>query len=60
MRYLLLLSVLLAFSSCSTKKFKNITYVTSVQNKPMELNVFVPRKVKAEKLPVLVYVHGEN
>ncbi len=60
MRYLFLISLLMAFSSCSTKKFKNITYVTSVQNKPLQLNVFVPRKLKGEKLPVLVYVHGGN
>lgn len=60
MRYLFLISILIAFSSCSTKKFKNITYATSVQNKPLKLNIFVPRKMKGEKLPVLIYVHGGN
>lgn len=60
MRYLLIISIVLALSSCSTKKFKNITYTTSVQNKPLKLNVFVPRKMNGKKLPVLVYVHGGN
>lgn len=60
MRYLSFLAIFLAFSSCSTKKFKNITYLTSVQNKPLQLNVFVPRKANGEKLPVLLFVHGGN
>jgi acetyl esterase/lipase len=47
-------------ASCSTKKFKNITYTTSDQNRPLQLNVFVPRKAKSDKLPVLLYVHGGN
>ncbi len=47
-------------SSCSTKKFKNITYENSVQGKPLQLNVFVPRKAKVEKMPVLLFVHGGN
>lgn len=52
--------VLVVFSSCSTKKFKNITYTTSIQNKPLQLNVFVPRKLKDKDLTVLIYVHGGN
>ena len=60
MRYFLLLSIAIVFSGCSTKKFKNITYVTSVENKPLQLNIFVPRHTKNKKLPVLVYVHGGN
>lgn len=60
MRYLFLLLILISISSCSTKKIKNITYQTSVQNKPLQLNVFVPRKAKADQLPVLLFVHGGN
>jgi arylformamidase len=60
MRYLLFIAILFAFSSCSTKKLKNITYTTSIQNNPLQLNVFVPRKAEGKKLPVLIYVHGGN
>lgn len=60
MRHTLLIFFILSLASCSTKRFKNITYVTSVQNKPLQLNVFVPRNAKMDKMPVLIYVHGGN
>lgn len=60
MRYSLIVLVLILFSSCSTKKFKNIPYATSINNKQLQLNVFVPRKMKGKNLPVLLYVHGGN
>lgn len=60
MRYLFLFSILIVVSSCSTKKIKNVTYATSIDNKKLQLNVFIPRKVKTEKLPVLLFVHGGN
>ena len=60
MRYLLLLLLLIAVSSCSTRKIKNITYQVSAQNKPLQLNVFVPRNAKAKNMPVLLFVHGGN
>lgn len=60
MRLSLLLIFILSLASCSTKKFKNITYQTSIQSKPLQLNVFVPRNAKAAKMPVLIYVHGGN
>jgi arylformamidase len=60
MRYSLLFILLLALTSCSTKKFKNITYETSVQNNPLQLNIFVPRNANKDKMPVLIYVHGGN
>lgn len=60
MRYLIFITSFLLFSNCSTQKIKNITYQTSVEKKPLHLNVFVPRNLKGEKLPVLIYVHGGN
>lgn len=61
MRYIfVIITFILILSSCSTKKFKNITYQTSIQGKALQLNVFVPRKAKGEKMPVLLFVHGGN
>ena len=61
MRYIfVIITFILILSSCSTKKFKNITYQTSIQGKSLQLNVFVPRKAKGEKMPVLLFVHGGN
>lgn len=60
MRYPILILILLSVSSCSTQKFKNITYKTSNQNKPLQLNVFVPRNAKVAQMPILIFVHGGN
>lgn len=60
MRYSFLLLIIVTMASCSTKKYKNITYQTSVQGKPLQLNIFVPRHKNVEKMPVLLFVHGGN
>jgi arylformamidase len=60
MRYAFSIFIILSLASCSTKKFKNITCDISVQNTPLQLNVFVPRNVQTNKMPVLIYVHGGN
>lgn len=65
MRYqitILCLSMLLSLSSCASKKYKNISYLTennSSKEKPT-LTVFSPRNSKHQNNPVLVFVHGGN
>lgn len=49
-------------TSCASKKYKNISYLTdnnSGKEKPT-VNIFSPRKSKYQNNPVLVYVHGGN
>ena len=60
MRTIFKLLLLLTLMSCSTKKFKNITYQKSTEQEVLKLNVFVPRNSTMQKMPVLLYVHGGN
>lgn len=61
---IILLSFFLSLiCGCAAKKYKDVSYIekTTVQiPNPPKLNVFVPRKVSKEKLPVLIFVHGGN
>lgn len=56
---LLLLSIFMIglLSSCSSRKFKNVAYDA---NSNRTLNIFVPRKLTKEPMPVLIFVHGGN
>ena len=57
---LLFLSILF-LSSCASKKYKNINFLTAENSvKQPSLNVFVPRKSKLVNNPVLIFVHGGN
>lgn len=56
-----ILSILLVviFTSCASKKFKDITYLEKEMTEDvLKLNIFQPRNKKAEKLPVVIFVHG--
>jgi arylformamidase len=47
------------FSSCASKKFKDITYLEKENiEKTLKLNIFQPRDKTAGKLPVVLFVHG--
>lgn len=51
----------LFFTSCASKKYKNIDYLvnkSSVENPT--LNIFKPRNSKFKNNPVLIFVHGGN
>jgi len=61
--FILLFSFLLI--GCATHKIKNISYLptlSSVSETEITptLSVFTPKKVPAEKMPVLIFVHGGN
>ena len=61
MRYtfsLVLFAILV--SSCSSTKFKDVTYLSKAAAEEIKLNVFVPRKTLKEPMPVLLFVHGGN
>jgi len=60
--FLLLTFSFILLASCATKKHANINYSSEKQiiNKSLQLNVFTPRNLAAEKLPVLIFVHGGN
>ena len=63
MRYVVLLSLVLLClfaTGCASKKIKDIAYYKQGETNRPALNVFVPRKRKPEKLPVLIFVHGGN
>ena len=52
---------ILFFTSCASKKYKNIDYLANTSSdKNPTLNVFKPRNSKFKKNPVLVFVHGGN
>ncbi len=58
MRLLLLSVFMIGFlSSCSSRKFKDVTYNIKQERK---LNIFIPRKASKEPMPVLIFVHGGN
>jgi arylformamidase len=47
------------FSSCASKKFKDITYLEKENiEETLKLNIFQPRDKTAGKLPVVLFVHG--
>ena len=47
--------------NCSSKKITDVSYLEpSNKNTESKLNVFVPRKVSAKPLPVLIFVYGGN
>lgn len=51
--------MLIVFSSCASRKFKDVPYFVNAQTKDsLKLNVFQPRTIKADKLPVIIFVHG--
>lgn len=51
--------ILIVFSSCASRKFKDVPYFVNAQTKDsLKLNVFQPRTIKADKLPVIIFVHG--
>lgn len=54
-----LFSILL--QSCASHKFKDVTYLEDSENKQNpKLNVFIPKRAKGKKLPVLIFIHGGN
>lgn len=57
---LLLISIGFCFSSCSSKKFKDVSYLKKENKTERKLNIFVPRKQSKEPMPVLIFVHGGN
>lgn len=61
---MLLSLLLLLLTGCAVKKVKDVNYITlkPEQNSipSPKLNIFVPRKAKGKKLPVLIFVHGGN
>ena len=59
--YIYVLIIAMAISGCSSKKYKNISYLqptTATTDEP-SLNIFSPRKTTL-KTPVLIFVHGGN
>ena len=61
MRFLILLTAAIIFlGSCSSTKFKDVTYQTKSDRTNLKLNVFVPKKASKEPLPVMIFVHGGN
>ena len=61
MRYLILVILVASLSySCSSTKFKDLPYLSQSNNSDLKLNIFVPKKISKEKLPVLLFVHGGN
>lgn len=62
-RFFLLFGLAVIFSNCAAKKFKDISYIPQTKaqvNQPPKLNVFIPRKLPAHSMPVLIFVHGGN
>lgn len=61
MRLLLLFIFIgFCFASCSSKKFKDVSYLKKQNKTERKLNIFVPRKQSKEPMPVLIFVHGGN
>ncbi|MFC4740997.1 alpha/beta hydrolase fold domain-containing protein [Flavobacterium ponti] len=60
--HILLNITAILFSSCASKKFKNVTYLKGTENKKGQptLNIFTPRNSKYTNTPVLIFVHGGN
>ena len=61
MRLLILFVLMIGFlSSCSSKKFKDVSYLKEANKSERKLTIFVPRKKSREPMPVLIFVHGGN
>lgn len=61
MRLLLLFVFMISFlGSCSSKKFKDVSYLKEKNKYERKLNIFVPRKKSENPMPVLIFVHGGN
>ncbi|TXD83039.1 alpha/beta hydrolase [Subsaximicrobium wynnwilliamsii] len=59
-QYLLIL-LMLPFFNCASRKFKDVPYTKGIsKTDSLKLNVFEPRQPSAEKLPVIIFVHGGN
>jgi arylformamidase len=52
--------ILMVFTSCATKKFKDISYTEHHDLKPLKLNVFTPRSSKKELKDVIIFIYGGN
>ena len=48
------------FASCSSTKYKDVTYLTKAAQPDLKLNIFVPTKDSKRPMPVLIFVHGGN
>ncbi|MGB3180768.1 MAG: alpha/beta hydrolase [Cyclobacteriaceae bacterium] len=61
--FIITLIAIICFTGCTaSKKYKDIDYLGREVEKGERptLNVFVPRKMDAEKAPVIIFVHGGN
>ena len=60
--HILLLLITILFSSCASKKYKNVAYLKETESKKEQptLNIFAPRNSKYTNTPVLIFVHGGN
>lgn len=57
--HLFIILLMSSFFNCTSRKFKDVPYTTAVsKSDSLKLNVFKPRKSSAEKLPVIIFVHG--
>ncbi len=58
----LCLLTLFLFTSCASKKYKNVSYLNSDSSNKEQptLNIFTPKNSKATNNPVLLFVHGGN
>lgn len=61
MRITILIILLVSFLvSCSSTKFKDVTYLSKNDTLERKLNIFIPKKTSKELMPVLIFVHGGN
>ncbi|WP_047545828.1 alpha/beta hydrolase [Psychroserpens sp. Hel_I_66] len=57
--FIIPLVFLMVFSSCASRKFKDVQYIPKKEKKEaLSLNVFQPRDKDAKNLPVVIFVHG--
>jgi len=56
-RQLLILLTFLAVTSIKAQDFKTLTYFVNDSTK-LELDLFLPKTISKEKLPLLIHVHG--
>lgn len=54
------LILLLLMTSCASKKYKNVSYLSKSDSENPTLNIFKPRNKKFTNNQVLVFVHGGN
>ena len=60
---LFITAAIFLLSSCATKKFKDVDFIqrpNSGISKTPKLNVFIPRKMAPQKMPILLFIHGGN